>query len=176
MPVRSMLNPAQSSSVSPAWAVHVSEPGRKCNVSGALILDVTLATWWLRILALPAEATQSHVVPFRAVLFEARERSFVKRIFQFLFKIANAVARGPQALITYKEESAGRGCRNSLGRSVESVLCLETHRGRPSSAATLRNRRKWRGASLNSAARKVCTRSQATAKPKVRPPGHRMFR
>ena len=44
-----------------------------------------------------------------------------------------------------------------------------------STAATLPKRRRWRSASLNVAARNVCTRSHATAGPTVLPPIHRMF-
>src|SRR5258705_10421062 len=54
-----------------------------------------------------------------------------------------------------------------------------THRGGlvgwSSREATLLRRRKCRGAWLNSAARNVCTRSQATPGPTVRPPMHMMF-
>src|SRR5262249_28723428 len=42
--------------------------------------------------------------------------------------------------------------------------------------ATLLKRRKCRGAWLNAAARKVCTRSQATFGPTVRPPVQMMLR
>ena len=47
--------------------------------------------------------------------------------------------------------------------------------GWSSRAATLLKRRKCRGAWLNSAARNVCTRSQATLGPTVRPPMQMMF-
>jgi hypothetical protein len=50
------------------------KPGRNSNVTSALILDVTVAAWWPRILALPAKATHLHALPFRAVPVEARER------------------------------------------------------------------------------------------------------